>query len=192
MPRAPAVGVVGPSLRRDGLAQRCRVRVRSFRLRCASALRRLVRRRIALMHMLIYPPRCRLRPTTPRRGARPCRASVRPICGGTAWLVGNLVVRTCDKAFHADQAAARLALASIHEKATTKGKPARLPVRVYPCDVCDGWHLTAKPVKGRKPPWDRDPAWVRPNGKAHLQPRSAEQVSGSRRQRKRARAAARR
>ena len=33
-----------------------------------------------------------------------------------------------------------------------EGKPSRLPVRVYPCDVCDGWHLTAKPVEGRTPP----------------------------------------
>ena len=96
------------------------------------------------------------------------------------------VVRTCDKAFHADQAAARLALASIHEKAAKKGKPARLPVRVYPCDVCDGWHLTAKPVQGRKPPWDRDPDWVRPKGAAHLQQRSAEVVTGSRQRRTRA------
>jgi len=30
--------------------------------------------------------------------------------------------------------------------------------------LCDGWHLTAKPVGGRKPPWDRDPDWVRPTG----------------------------
>ena len=95
------------------------------------------------------------------------------------------VVRTCDKAFYADQAAARLAQASIHEKAAKKGKPARLPVRVYPCDVCDGWHLTAKPVQGRKPPWDRDPDWVRPKGTAHLQQRSAEVVTGSRQRRTR-------
>jgi hypothetical protein len=97
-------------------------------------------------------------------------------------------VRTCDKAFYADQAAAHLALASIHEKAAEKGKLNRLPVRVYPCDVCDGWHLTAKAVQGRKSPWDRDPDWVRPGGTAHLQQRSAEVVTGSRRPRKRARA----
>ena len=97
-------------------------------------------------------------------------------------------VRTCDKAFYGDQAAARHALSSIHEKAAKKGKPARLPVRVYPCDVCDGWHLTAKPVQGRKAPWDRDPDWVRPDGTAHLQQRSAKVVKGSRRQRKRSRA----
>jgi hypothetical protein len=98
------------------------------------------------------------------------------------------VVRTCDKAFYRDQATARLALASVREKAAAKTvKPAGLPVRVYPCDVCDGWHVTAKRVQGHEPPWDRDPAWVRPKGTAHLQQRSADVVTGSRRQRKRAR-----
>jgi len=96
-------------------------------------------------------------------------------------------VRTCDKAFYVDQASARVALSSIREKAAKKGKQGRVPVRVYPCDVCDGWHLTAKPVDGRMLPWDRDPDWIRPNGTAHLQQRSAE-VAGPRRRRKRARA----
>ena len=67
------------------------------------------------------------------------------------------VVRTCEMALYLDQAAGRLALASIRETAGVRVKPARLPVRVYPCDVCDGWHVTAKPVQGRKLPWDRDP-----------------------------------
>ena len=97
-------------------------------------------------------------------------------------------MRTCDKAFYVDQVAARRALSSIHEKAAKKARPVRLPVRVYPCDVCDGWHLTARPVKGRKPPWDSDLGWVRPEGTTHLQQRSAELVTGSRRQRKRSRA----
>lgn len=87
-------------------------------------------------------------------------------------------MRTCDNAFYADQAAARLTLSSIQEKAATSSKATRVPVRVYPCDVCDGWHLTAKPVQGRKPPWDRDPDWVRPGGTAQLQARSREQVAG--------------
>ena len=93
-------------------------------------------------------------------------------------------MRTCDKAFYANQAAAHLALASIHAKAEKKGKLTRLPARVYPCDVCDGWHLTAKVSQGRKPPWDRDPDWVRPGGTAHLQQRSAEVVPRPRRHRK--------
>jgi hypothetical protein len=97
------------------------------------------------------------------------------------------VVQTCNKAFYADQRAARLALASIREKAAKKGKPGRLPARVYPCDVCDGWHLTAKPNQGRKPPWDLDPDWVRPKGTAHLQQRSVEVATGSRGKRARAR-----
>lgn len=89
-------------------------------------------------------------------------------------------VRTCDKVFYADQAAARLAMCSLHEKVAKKRKPSRLPVRVYPCDVCDGWHLTAKPVQGPSPPWDHHHDWVRPAGTAHLQQRSAEVVTGSR------------
>lgn len=97
-------------------------------------------------------------------------------------------MRTCEKAFYEDQAAARHALSTIGEKAAKPGKSARRPVRVYPCDVCDGWHLTSKGVKGRKPAWDRDPDWIRPEGTAHLQQRSAEVVTGSRRQRRRSRA----
>lgn len=54
-------------------------------------------------------------------------------------------MRTCDKAFYGDQAGARRALSSILDKAAMKGKPSRLPVRVYPCDVCDGWHLSGQP-----------------------------------------------
>ena len=96
------------------------------------------------------------------------------------------MVRTCDKAFHVDQASARHALAQIQEKAARKGKLSRIPVRVYPCDVCDGWHLTSKPVSGKIPPWDRDPDWVRPAGTAHLLQRSAKVGTRTRRQRKRA------
>lgn len=96
-------------------------------------------------------------------------------------------MQTCDKAFYADQATARLALSKLQDKAAKKGTPARLPGRVYPCDVCDGWHLTSKPVSGRKqqPPWDLDPNWIRPEGTAHLQQRSAEAATRSRRRRKR-------
>jgi len=93
-------------------------------------------------------------------------------------------VRTCEKAFYVDQDSARVALSSIREKAAKKGKQGRLPVRVYPCDVCDGWHLTAKPVDGRTPPWDRDPDWIRPKGTAHLQQRSAEVAELSRRRKR--------
>jgi hypothetical protein len=73
--------------------------------------------------------------------------------------------RTCTKQFYRDQAAARLAL-----KAVLKNmKPgAKAPVRVYPCDVCDGWHLTSKKVSGKTPPWDRDPNWSRPSTHAPL------------------------
>lgn len=103
-----------------------------------------------------------------------------------AWKTRS--VQTCDKGFYPDQAAARIALSGIQEKAAKKGKPARLPVRVYPCDVCDGWHLTSKSVQGRTPPWDLDLDWTRPNGTTHLQQRSSEVIEGSRRQRKRSRA----
>ena len=65
----------------------------------------------------------------------------------------------CTKQYYRDQASARLALGSVLKKA----KPgAKLPRRVYPCDVCDGWHLTAKKVSGKTPPWDLDPDWSRP------------------------------
>jgi hypothetical protein len=92
----------------------------------------------------------------------------------------------CEKAFYLDQAAARLALSKVREKAARTGRTGRLPVRVYPCDVCDGWHLTAKPVS-KTPPWDRDPGWVRPGGTEHLEQRSGEVPTGSRRKRKRGR-----
>ena len=81
---------------------------------------------------------------------------------------------TCTKAYYSDQASARLALAAIKEKAQKKARTGKLPIRVYPCDVCDGWHLTAKSVRGRRPGWDLDPAWVRPGPTHHLQNRSIE------------------
>jgi hypothetical protein len=91
--------------------------------------------------------------------------------------------RSCTKAFFANQAAARSALDHVRNKLAYEGSQ-RLPVRVYPCDVCEGWHLTAKPVQGRTPAWDKDPNWVRPNGTAHRQQRSAVQpVKKSRRAR---------
>lgn len=65
----------------------------------------------------------------------------------------------CTKNSYPDQASARLALARIREKRA--GEP-RLPVRVYPCDQCPGWHVTAKRNVGKTPPWDRDPNWQRP------------------------------
>lgn len=83
-------------------------------------------------------------------------------------------VPKCSKAFYLDQATARVALAAIQEKARTKGRAGKVPVRVYPCDVCDGWHLTAKPATGKKPPWDHNPTWVRPGPTDHLEPRSVD------------------
>ena len=80
----------------------------------------------------------------------------------------------CTKAYYPDQASARLALSSIFEKAQRKAQSGNLPVRVYPCDRCDGWHLTAKPTTGMAPPWDVDPDWVRPGPTSHLQVRSHE------------------
>lgn len=51
-----------------------------------------------------------------------------------------------------------------------EGDGTKLPVRVYPCDVCAGWHLTSKKVSGKVPPWDRDPNWTRPGGVAEAKP----------------------
>jgi hypothetical protein len=54
--------------------------------------------------------------------------------------------RTCTKQFYRDQPAARFALDAVltNIKSGTKA-----PVRVHPCDVCDGWHLTSKKVSGK-------------------------------------------
>jgi hypothetical protein len=78
-------------------------------------------------------------------------------------------VTRCSKVYFPDQARARAALAVVKEKKTNKWDS--LPVRVYPCDVCDGWHLTSKRHKGKKPAWDRDPSWTRPGGTEGLERR---------------------
>ena len=67
----------------------------------------------------------------------------------------------CQKQPYPDQRSARQALESILKK--IEPRTARIPSRVYPCDTCDGWHLTAKPLSGKIPPWDRDPNWARPS-----------------------------
>jgi hypothetical protein len=75
-------------------------------------------------------------------------------------MTTQVVMAQCGKQFYPDQASARLALKHVQKK-MVPGK--RQPIRVYPCDVCEGWHLTAKPSAGRKtPPWDLDPNWSRP------------------------------
>jgi len=63
----------------------------------------------------------------------------------------------CTKKPYHDQASARVALRHVLLKPSTNR-----PLRVYPCDACDGWHLTSKGMAGKTPPWDRDPNWVRP------------------------------
>lgn len=73
---------------------------------------------------------------------------------------------TCTKHAYPTQATARQALKGVR----TKMKPeAKAPIRVYPCDRCDGWHLTSKKVSGKTPPWDLDPDWSRPSTKAPTQ-----------------------
>ncbi|MFC9558531.1 hypothetical protein [Agromyces sp. NPDC056965] len=61
---------------------------------------------------------------------------------------------------YADQAAARAALVRIQEKLAAKRSSRAMPVRVYPCDRCLGWHTTAKRQK-RMAAWDKDPGWDR-------------------------------
>jgi hypothetical protein len=57
----------------------------------------------------------------------------------------------CTKVRYVDLASARTALAMVRKKA----KPgAKAPRRVYPCEICKGWHLTSK-KSGRTPAWDR-------------------------------------
>jgi len=69
-------------------------------------------------------------------------------------------VSRCIKNYYPDQASARVDLAAIREKHA--GKSRKVPERVYPCDICDGWHLTAKVNIGKRPPSDSDPSWTRP------------------------------
>ena len=66
----------------------------------------------------------------------------------------------CTKHPYEDQAAARAALAVIRRK--PKHRTGKRPCRVYPCNVCEYWHLTSKRNRGKTPPWDLDPSWVRP------------------------------
>ncbi len=77
-------------------------------------------------------------------------------------MTGQRASRACSaKQSYPDQASARLAL----DWVLTKGKFSRgkAHCRVDPCDVCDSWHLTSKPVSGKKPPWESDTDWVRPS-----------------------------
>lgn len=67
----------------------------------------------------------------------------------------------CSKKPYPDAATARVALQAIVEKHSRRPR-ANTPKRVYPCDGCEAWHLTAKPLSGKTPPWERDPDWVRP------------------------------
>lgn len=67
----------------------------------------------------------------------------------------------CLKQPYPDQGTARLALESIRKQKSPSAT--KMPRRVYPCDRCEGWHLTSKPVSGKIPAWDRDPDWTRPN-----------------------------
>lgn len=85
-----------------------------------------------------------------------------------AW--DRIAVGVCTKNAYPDQVSARAALQTILKQAPVDSS--KLPKRVYPCDICDGWHLTAKRNRGKKPPWDRDPNWTRPNGVAHLERRT--------------------
>lgn len=57
----------------------------------------------------------------------------------------------CQKNPYPTQDLALRALEAIH----AKGKPGKKPVRTYPCEVCDSWHLTSKKLTGKKPRWER-------------------------------------
>ena len=83
--------------------------------------------------------------------------------------IPTVATAECTKTPYRTQAAARQALA--HWKAARPDDP-DVPHRVYPCDRCDGWHLTRKNSGRRLPPWDRNPQWERPASElAKLQPR---------------------
>lgn len=68
---------------------------------------------------------------------------------------------SCQKQPYPDQGTARLALESIRKQRSPTNT--KTPRRVYPCDRCEGWHLSSKPLSGKIPAWDRDPDWTRPN-----------------------------
>jgi hypothetical protein len=72
-------------------------------------------------------------------------------------------VAICTKHCYPNQAVARLAMQSIQAKARISMRP----MRVYPCDRCEWWHLTSKRLSGKVPPWDRDPNWTRPEEKSN-------------------------
>lgn len=78
----------------------------------------------------------------------------------------------CTKTPFRTQAAARQALA---EWKAARPEDPHVPHRVYPCDRCDGWHLTRKSSGRRVPPWDKNPEWERPaSALAKLQRRFTE------------------
>lgn len=75
----------------------------------------------------------------------------------------------CTKTPYRTQAAARQAL---DQWKAARPEDPNVPHRVYPCDRCDGWHLTRKNSGRRVPLWDRNPHWERPASElAKLQPR---------------------
>jgi hypothetical protein len=64
----------------------------------------------------------------------------------------------CTKTPYRTQAAARTALQQWRD---AKPDDPKVPHRVYPCDKCDGWHLTRKRSGRAVPAWDRNPDWKR-------------------------------
>lgn len=70
----------------------------------------------------------------------------------------------CAKAPYPSHAKALESLAIIVEKWGSKPRN-KMPKRAYPCDISGrtAWHLTSRKYGKRKPPWDRDPNWQRPN-----------------------------
>lgn len=53
----------------------------------------------------------------------------------------------CQKNPHPTHDRALRALEAIH----AKGKPGKKPVRAYPCQHCESWHLTSKRRTGKSP-----------------------------------------
>lgn len=79
------------------------------------------------------------------------------------------VATACTKTPYRTQASARQALAQWR---SARPEDPNVPHRVYPCDRCEGWHLTRKNSGRRIPPWDRDSQWERPaSSRAKLQRR---------------------
>jgi hypothetical protein len=70
---------------------------------------------------------------------------------------------SCIKICYSQRRDAQTALRIIARKCRRKGK--KVPIAVYPCDLCGAWHLTSKKPTGRFGRWPQR-STSRPPGSA--------------------------